>query len=69
VISHRATTSSRHPAHIFRGTIHVATPGLQRCEKCGGYYLAYAYGHPHAPRFDAQKMLVDCAGDVVEVRP
>lgn len=59
VASHRATTSSRTPGKVNRGTIRHAVSQLVACVDCG--VLRMGFGGPHAPHF-ANRVQVDCIG-------
>ena len=59
-ISHRATTSSRHPGRVFEGSVHYEVRGIAPCPDCG--FMRRDVGGPHAPRLNAEHHLVDCAG-------
>lgn len=68
MLSHRATTSSRHGSTVFVGTVHGYRPALEKCLVCGGWYHQWAPGEPHAVtvhrRGDAVVRL-NCGGNVV----
>lgn len=64
VLSHRATTSSRHPGRVFAGAVSfdLVAP-LVPCSDCGTWRRDT--GGPHSPRWsqvDGEHVLVDCAG-------
>lgn len=59
VASHRATTSSRRPGRVFRGTIYVDLRMVVVCPACGGSRRVGSGAH--APRM-AGGRLVDCVG-------
>jgi hypothetical protein len=57
VASQRATTSSRHPGTVFRGTVHARVLSITLCPDCG---LSRRTGDgPHAPHWH-QGQVVDC---------
>lgn len=60
VFSYRSTTSSRHPGRVFEGHVAYAASRIVQCPDCG--HMRSGGPGPHAPRFNAQKVLVDCAG-------
>lgn len=69
LLSHRATTSSRHPGRVFEGTV-KATTRRALCLKCGCWWRWWRGGMgPHSPmwstRPDGTKVIVDCSGDEV----
>lgn len=59
VPTHHATTNSRHPGTVFRGTTWSARRTVTTCPDCHG--VRFDMGGPHSPHF-ANKVLVDCAG-------
>lgn len=59
VASQRATTSSRHPGRVFRGTVYVDVRLVEVCAACGGSRRVGSGAH--APRMVAGR-LVDCVG-------
>ncbi len=61
VPSHRATTSSRTPGRVNRGTVWVWATKLVRCPKCG--QLRMDLGGPHSPHFNDANQRVDCIGE------
>lgn len=63
--SHRATTSSRTPGRINRGTVRVEARALVQCPDCGA--MTFDSDHPHAPHF-RDGVLVDCIGRAIIVR-
>lgn len=60
VPTHHATTSSRHPGTVFRGTTWSARRSVVACVACGG--LRLELGGVHAPHWRRDGVLVDCAG-------
>lgn len=62
IASHRATTSSRTPGRINRGTVRVDAWEIAPCQNCGA--LRYVSMAPHAPRF-VGGALVDCVGTLL----
>lgn len=63
--SQRATTSSRHPGLVFRGSVYVEVRPITMCPLCGG---SRRVGEgPHAPRIVGGGRRVDCVG--AEVKP
>lgn len=58
-VSHRSTTSSRHPGRAIEGNVHYRISEIVRCVDCGG--MRRSSTNPHAPRWQDGKQ-VDCAG-------
>jgi hypothetical protein len=63
--SHRATTSSRTPGKVNRGTVWTHTGHLVRCADCGAAVPETLEPGRHAPRRIGSK-LVNCVGRVLE---
>lgn len=61
VASHRATTSSRTPGHVNKGTVMRFAAGLIRCADCGGKHLDYVAPGLHGLHWRAGR-LVNCVG-------
>lgn len=59
-VSHRSTTSSRHPGRTFEGSVNYEVRRITQCPDCG--FMRLAGLGPHAPRLNARRELVDCAG-------
>lgn len=59
----RATTSSRTPGRINRGTIYIAKPVLEVCRHCGRMRRSTVQG-AHAPHLagGGSPRIIDCAG-------
>jgi hypothetical protein len=60
VVSHRLTTSSRHPGKAIQGSVRFEASGIVKCPDCG--FMRMRSLHPHATRYDAQGVVRDCAG-------
>jgi hypothetical protein len=62
-VSHRSTTSSRHPGRAIEGSVGYVLVQQTTCPDCGG--IRRASLNPHAPRWKRIPggwMQVDCAG-------
>lgn len=65
-VSHRSTTSSRHPGRAIEGSVSYALARIGRCESCG--FMRRLSTHPHAPHWTlrgGRHVQVDCAGNEV----
>lgn len=66
-VSHRATTSSRLPGRVLEGSVSYDISRVIPCPDCGT--LRRDLGGPHAPHFNHQGRLVDCAGRLLRGAP
>lgn len=66
-VSHRSTTSSRLPGKAIEGSVAYGIARIVACLDCGT--LRRDLGGPHAPRFNHQGQLVDCAGRLLRGAP